>query len=111
MALNGPSYPGSGPNIIKEFRPGVNDGISTIASQLVDALIYPNPSSDIVNIQVSEALLGGDYKIIDYTGRTVHTGTITASIVTINVSNEARGSYYLYIQNGKETITRTFTLN
>ena len=111
MALNGPSYPGSGPNIIKEFRPGVNDGISTIASQLVDALIYPNPSSDIVNIQVSEALLGGDFKIIDYTGRSVHTGTITASIVTINVSNEARGSYYLYIQNGKETITRTFTLN
>jgi hypothetical protein len=110
MALNGPSYPGWGPNIIKEFRPGVNDGISTIASELADALIYPNPSSDFVNIEVSDALLGGEYKIIDYSGRTVDTGTITSSIVTINVSDVARGSYYLHIQHGKETITRTFVL-
>lgn len=110
MALNGPSYPGYGPNIIKEFRPGVNDGISTIASELADALIYPNPTSEIVNIEVSEALLGGEYKIIDYSGRTVNTGTITSSIVTINVSDVARGSFYLHIQNGKETITRTFVL-
>ena len=110
MALNGPSYPGWGPNIIKEFRPGVIDGISTIASELADALIYPNPTSDIVNIEVSEALLGGEYKIIDYSGRTVITGAITSSIITINVSDVARGSYYLHIQNGKETITRTFVL-
>ena len=110
MALNGPSYPGYGPNIIKEFRPGVNDGISTIASELADALIYPNPTSEIVNIEVSEALLGGEYKIIDYSGRTVNTGTITSSIVILNVSDVARGSYYLHIQNGKETITRTFVL-
>ena len=110
IALNGPSYPGYGPNIIKEFRPGVNDGISTVASELADAIIYPNPSSDFVNIEVSKALLGGEYKIIDYSGRTVNTGTITSSIVTINVSDVARGSYYLHIQNGEETITRTFVL-
>jgi glucose/arabinose dehydrogenase len=110
MALNGPFYPGSGPNIIKEFRPGVINGISTIASELADALIYPNPTSDIVNIEVSDVLLGGEYKIIDYSGRTVNAGTITSSIATINVSDEARGSYYLHIQNGEETITRTFVL-
>ena len=29
------SYPGSGPNIIKEFRPGVIDGINTIEADHV----------------------------------------------------------------------------
>ena len=55
MALNGPSYPGSGPNIIKEFRPGVIDGINTIEADHVDALIFPNPASDVVTIEVSES--------------------------------------------------------
>ena len=88
----------------------MNDGISTVSSELADALIFPNPASDIVNIEVSDALLGGEYKIIDYSGRTVNTGTITSSIETLNVSDVARGSYYLHIQNGEETITRTFVL-
>ena len=110
MALNGPSYPGWGPNIIKEFRPGVNDGISTIISEKVDALIFPNPSSDIVNIEVSKALLGGEFKIIDYGGRTVNEGIIASSILQIDVTKEARGSYYLLVKNGEQTISRTFTL-
>ncbi len=110
MALNGPSYPGSGPNIIKEFRPGVNIGISTIEENLVDALIYPNPASDIVNLKVSASLLDGEYKIIDYSGRTVEAGEINTTVVSINVSDHARGSYYIHIQKGEETITRTFTL-
>ena len=110
MALNGPSYPGSGPNIIKEFRPGVNIGISTIEENLVDALIYPNPSSDLVNLEVSASLLDGEYKIIDYSGRTVEAGEINNTVVSINVSKHARGSYYIHIQKDEETITRTFTL-
>ena len=110
MALNGPSYPGSGPNIIKEFRPGVNIGISTIEENLVDALIYPNPASDIVNLKVSASLLDGEYKIIDYSGRTVEAGEINTTVVSINVSDHARGAYYIHIQKGEETITRTFTL-
>ena len=97
-------------NIIKEFRPGVNDGISTIISEKVDALIFPNPSSDIVNIEVSKALLGGEYKIIDYGGRSVNEGIITSSILQIDVTKEARGSYYLLVKNGEQTISRTFTL-
>jgi hypothetical protein len=110
MALNGPSYPGWGPNIIKEFRPGVNDGISTIISEKVDALIFPNPSSDIVNIEVSKALLGGEFKIIDYGGRSVNEGIIASSILQIDVTKEARGSYYLIVKKGEQTISRTFTL-
>ncbi|PCJ81494.1 MAG: hypothetical protein COA49_05215 [Bacteroidetes bacterium] len=110
MALNGPSYPGYGPNIIKEFRPGVFDNISSISEDLVDALIYPNPASEIINIEVSDALIGGSFDIIDYNGRIVTTGNISSKNVQTNVSDLAKGSYYLLIQIGSQFITRTFTL-
>ena len=110
MALNGPSYPGYGPNIIKEFRPGVNDGITTITSDHIDALIYPNPASEVVTIEVSEPLIGGTYKLIDYSGRIALTGSINSKSSQLNVIDMARGSYYLFMQNGTQVITRTFTL-
>ena len=110
MALNGPSYPGSGPNIIKEFRPGVIDGINTIEADHVDALIFPNPASDVVTIEVSESLIGGEYKLIDYSGRTAVTGSINSLSSQLNVADMARGSYYLLMQNGTQVVTRTFTL-
>ena len=111
MALNGPSYPGFGPNIIKEFRPGVIEGIGTIESDHVDALIYPNPASDVVTIQVSESLIGATYQLIDYSGRTAVTGPINSLASQLNVTDLARGSYYLFMQNNSQVITRTFTLN
>ena len=110
MALNGPSYPGYGPNIIKEFRPGVNDGINTITSDHIDALIYPNTASEVVTIEVSEPLIGGAYKLIDYSGRIALTGSINSKSTQLNVVDMARGSYYLFMQNGTQVITRTFTL-
>ena len=110
MALNGPYYPGSGPNIIKEFRPGVIDGINTIEADHVDALIYPNPASDVVTIEVSESLIGGTYQLIDYSGRTAVTGSINSLSSQLNVTELARGSYYLLMQNGTQIITRTFAL-
>ena len=110
MALNGPGYPGYGPNIIKEFRPGVNDGITTVSEDLVDALIYPNPASDMINIEVSDALVGGAFDIIDYSGRVVASGTVNSNKIQYNVSEQARGAFYLLIQNGSQSITRTFTL-
>jgi len=110
LALNGPSYAATGPNIIKEFRPGVIEGINTIESDHVDALIYPNPASDVVTIEVSESLIGGTYKLIDYNGRTAATGSINKLTAQLNVTDLARGSYYLFMQNGTQAITRTFTL-
>ena len=110
LALNGSSYSASGPNIIKEFRPGVIDGINTIEADHVDALIFPNPASDFVTIEVSESLIGGTYQLIDYSGRTAVTGSINSLSSQLNVADLARGSYYLFMQNGTQVITRTFTL-
>ena len=110
MALNGPSYPGYGPNIIKEFRPDEYDSVELISEELVDAIIYPVPASELINIDISDALIGGDYNIIDYHGKIVMEGGLNSNTQVLHVNNLARGSYYLFLQNGENMITRTFTL-
>lgn len=110
LALNGPTYPGYGPNIIKEFRPDEYDSTNELEDGLTDAHIYPVPASDVLNLEVSEALVNGDYTVIDYHGKTVETGTITSTNSTINVGSLARGNYYIRINNSNSTVTRTFTL-
>ena len=110
MALNGPSYPGYGPNIIKEFRPDEYDSVELISEELVDAIIYPVPASELINIDISDALIGGDYNIIDYHGKIVMEGGLNSNTQVLHVNNLARGSYYLFLQNGENIITRTFTL-
>jgi glucose/arabinose dehydrogenase len=110
LAFNGPSYPGYGPNIIKEFRPDEYDSVDDIIENSVDALIYPVPASDLITIEVSEALIGGNYEVIDYGGRIVAEGVLDSNSTTLGVSNLARGSFYLFLQNEDAMITRTFTL-
>ena len=63
-----------------------------------------------MTIEVSESLIGGEYKLIDYSGRTALTGSINSLSSQLNVADMARGSYYLLMQNGTQVITRTFTL-
>jgi|TARA_B110000116_G_scaffold243584_1_gene233507 glucose/arabinose dehydrogenase len=110
MALNGPSYPGYGPNIIKEFRPDEYDSVDLIKEELIDALIYPVPALENINIDISDALIGGHYNIIDYHGKIVMEGGLNSNTQVIQVNSLARGSYYLFLQNGDNMITRTFTL-
>lgn len=110
LALNGPTYPGYGPNIIKEFRPDAEDATNDMAGGLTDALIYPVPATETLNIEISDALINGEFTIINYHGQTVEQGALNSNTTTLNVSDLARGNYYIRINNSTSTVTRTFTL-
>ena len=110
VAFNGPQYPGYGPNIIKEFRPDAYDSTDEISEGKVDVLIYPVPASDILNVEVSDELIGGDFRVVDYAGKTVLEGSLNSSKEVLNVSGLSSASYYILLQNQGSIITRTFTL-
>ena len=110
VAFNGPTYPGYGPNIIKEFRPDEYDSVDDISEGHHDALIYPVPASNIINIEVSEDLTGGELQVLDYHGKTVLESSILSSKEVLDVSSLPRTKYYIILQNGESTVTRTFTL-
>ena len=51
LALNGPSYTGNGPNLIKEFRPTATDAVNDWSdTRGVD--VFPNPASHQVQLAV-----------------------------------------------------------
>ena len=110
VAFNGPSYPGYGPNIIKEFRPDEYDYVEGISEGHVDLLIYPVPATSTINLEISDKLIGGNYKVIDYHGKTVLNGSLNSSNEVINVSSLSRANYYILLENKESIITRTFTL-
>lgn len=110
MALNGYGWPGSGPNIIKEFRPDEYDSTNELGEDKTNAIIYPVPATDNLNIDVTTPLINGQYDIINYGGQSVLKGTISSENTTLNVSDLARGNYYIRIFNNTSTVTRTFTL-
>ena len=53
LALNGPSYIGNGPNLIKEFRPAATDGVTDWKDER-GFDIYLNPAVDQVQLRVSK---------------------------------------------------------
>ena len=49
LALNGPSYTGNGPNVIKEFRPASVDDVNRLARRRgMD--VFPNPATSLVTV-------------------------------------------------------------
>ncbi|MDR0927382.1 MAG: DUF3244 domain-containing protein [Ignavibacteria bacterium] len=94
--------PDFGKNIIYSF---VVDGWLSIAEDENMALsIYPNPTSDILNIQSYEAVQNAVISIFNDFGDVVYTSTANVSegeTISINMSRYPSGAYSVRISNGK----------
>ncbi len=80
------------------------------------AIIYPVPAGDFLNIQLTDFEPGMvDIEILDISGRILITERVNCagrnSEAKINVSNLSRGIYYINIRRGKSTINKKFTIN
>lgn len=71
-------------------------GISNIENQNAALLVYPNPSSDQVNIQCSSVIK--DIEIIDMTGRCVrHAFNVNQKSHSLNISSLAPAIYFIRV--------------
>jgi poly(3-hydroxybutyrate) depolymerase len=59
--------------------------------------VYPNPTTNILKIQVNEVLLGKEYAVCDKLGRNLLFGKINSKISNIDVSELSQGFYFLII--------------
>lgn len=110
MALNGQNYPGSGPNIIKEFVNDGNDISSPGGQSLQDIQIFPNPVDTKLTVEFTDSFLGTSYRIIAFNGSEVKKGYVENNKLSINVGDWPVGSYYLTSTTHLGTITRTFVV-
>jgi len=71
-------------------------------------VMYPNPSSGIVNIQCD---YDGDLNIINQLGQTIKTVKVSSDVVnTINIENYAEGIYFVNEKRGSKVITHKLIL-
>ncbi|MCF8258738.1 MAG: T9SS type A sorting domain-containing protein [Flavobacteriales bacterium] len=64
---------------------------------------YPNPTGGLLYVAVSATLLEdgpGQYWLYDLSGRIMHEGNVTQTVVTLNLSNDAQGIYILRVMAG-----------
>ena len=61
--------------------------------------IYPNPSTDLLNIVVSESFLNSNYTIYNQISKAIFSGTIQSTSNKINITSLAKGFYILKVGN------------
>jgi hypothetical protein len=77
----------------------VNVNLSSVAELSGDILdIYPNPTNENTTIEVSENLIGKEFKLQDFAGRVVMNERINYIKTQLILSNLAPGTYYLKVE-------------
>ena len=77
-----------------------NTGIANAISNNSGILVYPNPTVNVVNISVSASKFS--YSIYNITGQLIKSATVNDNHVTIDMSQQITGVYFMSIeQNGK----------
>jgi len=85
----------------------VGENLSTIDKGLSNLEIYPNPTSDILNIQTEQKI--SKIEILDTSGKLLKSNS--GSGKTINVSNLSKGIYLIKIYADKNIINSKFIKN
>lgn len=67
---------------------------------------FPNPVFDNLQLQVSQALIGLDYLVLDVTGREVMRGKITSINSIIDFSAQSSGSYIIKVGNANVRVQK-----
>ena len=84
-------------------------GINTAATDNVDVRIYPNPANNEAIVTVDGINGKVEFVVADINGRMIATETITCEgslVKTIDVSNLAKGAYFVHIYNDNFNTTR-----
>lgn len=68
-------------------------------------VLYPNPTSEVLNVSVKENKVSS-YKIFNSLGFQIQTGKTSGA--EINVSNLSKGIYFFELNNGQETVVKSF---
>jgi len=110
LATNGPFWSNTEPfthNIVV-LRPPSTATVTNVDQSLIE--IFPNPTNELLNIRVTENLIGSEAEIFNALGQTVSTFTINAINEEVNTGSLNAGIYTLLIRstNGN-TVSKRFS--
>lgn len=82
--------------------------VNSVVSQGIPVnAVYPNPTSDVVRLELKEALVDGDWRITDLTGKIVRTGVWPNGQFAhdLDFSNLVAGTYTVELVSGTNRLT------
>jgi len=68
-------------------------GLETLSSNVIS--VFPNPTNELLTVQVPVAFLGSEWNLVDIRGRQVLNGQVDIEQFQLNLSDLARGTYWL----------------
>ncbi len=89
----------------------ISNALGTNDFQALDFNMFPNPSTDFVNIQLSSGTTQAQAGIYDYRGRLISTKVITETDQQMNVSNLASGIYIIRVSTDTKLGAKRFIKN
>jgi hypothetical protein len=69
-------------------------------------LVYPNPTTNKLNIKLSEEFIGKPYSIMNSIGQVIWTGKVSNTQIEINLTNLPFGIYYFQLATEKGLHTK-----
>ena len=94
---------------------GGNRGFTTLSvtlgiseNKLLSFEMYPNPVSDVLNIQLPTGTDKAEVGVYDYTGRLVSTKTISSNNSTLDVQNISKGIYIIRVTTNSKIGVQRF---
>lgn len=97
-ACNYNSYSEAEDYILKVYNPNASKN-----ENLVSTYIFPNPTKNILNIQLNNKLENSTYEIMDINGKKILNGILINNFSTINIENLNSGIYFLKIHNNLDS--------
>ena len=68
--------------------------------------LYPNPASTMVTLRVGEQMVGSTVSIVDVNGREAMSETLASETLTIDLSQLAKGAYFVRVTGEQATVVR-----
>lgn len=66
--------------------------------QIHEAIVYPNPGFDVVNIQSGPQITGAEFSMFDASGNQVLKTALISTLEQMDISKFASGTYFWYIR-------------
>lgn len=84
--------------------------VSVSVNELEKTAVYPNPTSEDLNIQLPSSIESADVVITDALGREVYASTLGSIVKTIDVSKLNKGMYFVNISNDVYSTTKNVVI-
>jgi len=80
-------------------------------SNMQSALVYPNPATEMLNVNMTGVMGSTQFEIYSVTGKLMSTGSLNGMTNSISLETLSQGMYQLKLTNGAECVSHSFMKN